>query len=108
MAVLEALGHQALISSVNSYFGVLLARMGDFEDAHRHFKRAEDFLRSVNAPLHLAEFLYNRSRAEQMADDLNSARATLSEALDIAERIQLGSDSELGRNLEAQRAKLNS
>ena len=97
LAITRALADRGGEAVVIARLGTLRARSGEVEEARELLSQSEALLRDLGNTLKLGEVLAERGRVEAEAGRREPARALLAEAGALAEALQAGPDSELGR-----------
>ncbi len=100
LSVADASTDRDAQGQILGYLGALHARAGRPMEARQCLDAGEALLRGASDMVSLAVLLCGRAEAWHLAGDTTAARAALTEASAIAERVGAGPDSEIGQALE--------
>lgn len=103
ISLARALGDRLSEGQFRGYLGVLLARTGQLAEAVESLETGELLLRDARADLSLALLLCQKVEVMKAAGRTNDAMAGLDQAEELAGRLRVSPDSELGRALAAAR-----
>lgn len=106
LGIHREVGNRRFEGGVCGSLGELLAGAGQVEQGLELLRTGERLLRAIDDPLSLAKLLCARGRAALAFDDEVTARATLAEAVSLAERLGAEAGSDLGRQIDALRGRL--